>query len=152
MILSTEFLDFELLYIKNIFLKPKFFSCFQLYYPILVRFCQSFKLPLHWKCWPSFSQHLWEGDLIPPFNSTWTYNLVDLIIIIIISQHYIGHYLEEKLSLDQMSIELYAGKGTIHNVALNTETLNDLLDQLNLPFEITEGFIGWVGDIASPPP
>ncbi|KAL5272819.1 hypothetical protein ACHWQZ_G000851 [Mnemiopsis leidyi] len=58
--------------------------------------------------------------------------------------HYIGHYLEEKLSLDQMSIELYAGKGTIHNVALNTETLNDLLDQLNLPFEITEGFIGRV--------
>ena len=48
-----------------------------------------------------------------------------------------------------MSIELYAGKGTIHNVALNTETLNDLLDQLNLPFEITEGFIGLVTDYHS---
>ena len=59
-------------------------------------------------------------------------------------QHYIGHYLEEKLSLDQMSIELYAGKGTILNVGLNTESLNDLLDQLNLPFEITEGFIGYI--------
>jgi len=46
-----------------------------------------------------------------------------------------------------MSIDLYAGKGTIHNVALNTETLNDLLDQLNLPFEITEGFIGYVENL-----
>ena len=57
-------------------------------------------------------------------------------------QHYIGHFLEEKLSLEQMSVELYAGKGTINNVALNTETLNESLEQLNLPFEITEGFIG----------
>ena len=42
-----------------------------------------------------------------------------------------------------MSIELYAGKGTIHNVGLNTEALNEVLDKVNLPYEITQGFIGY---------
>ena len=34
-------------------------------------------------------------------------------------QHYLGDFLKEKLDLDQLSVDLYNGKGTIKNVPLD---------------------------------
>ena len=34
-------------------------------------------------------------------------------------QHYLGHFLKEKLSLDQLSVDLYNGRGKIHDVLLD---------------------------------
>ena len=42
-------------------------------------------------------------------------------------QHYMGKFLKEKLSLDQLSVDLYNGKGTIHDVLL------DVLVSIGLP-------------------
>lgn len=33
-------------------------------------------------------------------------------------QRYIGNFLEEKLTLDQLSVDLKSGKGSVENVAL----------------------------------
>ena len=34
-------------------------------------------------------------------------------------QHYLGQFLKEKLTLDQLSVDLYNGTGTIHDVLLD---------------------------------
>ena len=34
-------------------------------------------------------------------------------------QHYLGHFLKEKLSLDQLSVDLYNGTGCIKDVQLD---------------------------------
>ncbi len=34
-------------------------------------------------------------------------------------QHYLGHFLKEKLTLDQLSVDLYNGTGTIQDVLLD---------------------------------
>jgi len=34
-------------------------------------------------------------------------------------QHYMGHLLKEKLSLDQLSVDLYNGKGTAKDILLD---------------------------------
>ena len=34
-------------------------------------------------------------------------------------QHYLGSFLEEKLTLDQLSVDLYSGTGTVTNVRLD---------------------------------
>ena len=36
-------------------------------------------------------------------------------------QHYLGQFLEEKISLDDLTIDLYNGTGAISNVPLNVE-------------------------------
>ncbi|KFB51847.1 AGAP004092-PA-like protein [Anopheles sinensis] len=33
-------------------------------------------------------------------------------------QRYLGRFLEEKLSLDQLNVDFYNGTGTVHNVTL----------------------------------
>ncbi|KAK3609284.1 hypothetical protein CHS0354_037995 [Potamilus streckersoni] len=56
-------------------------------------------------------------------------------------QHYLGQFLKEKLTLDQLSIDLYNGTGTISNLVLDVEALNDNLDSLSIPLEIIDGFV-----------
>lgn len=34
-------------------------------------------------------------------------------------QHYLGDFLKEKLDLDQLTVDLYNGKGTVRNVLLD---------------------------------
>lgn len=34
-------------------------------------------------------------------------------------QHYVGNFLEEKLTLDQLSVDLYSGTGTVKDVKLD---------------------------------
>ena len=38
-------------------------------------------------------------------------------------QHYLGQFLEEKISLDDLTVDLYNGTGTITNVPLNVEVV-----------------------------
>ena len=45
-----------------------------------------------------------------------------------ILQHYIGHFFKEKLSLDQLSLDVYEGKGQIKDVQLDIQAVNDALE------------------------
>ncbi|KAK7082787.1 Autophagy protein [Halocaridina rubra] len=57
-------------------------------------------------------------------------------------QRYVGQFLEEKLSLDQLSVDLYNGTGTIKELALDVVALNEVADHLNLPMRFVDGYIG----------
>nr|XP_039262248.1 autophagy-related protein 2 homolog A-like [Styela clava] len=57
-------------------------------------------------------------------------------------QHYLGQFLQEKLRLDQLSVDLYNGTGYVNDVALDIWALNGMLDQAHVPMEIVDGFIG----------
>ncbi|XP_050674952.1 autophagy-related protein 2 homolog A isoform X2 [Leptidea sinapis] len=54
-------------------------------------------------------------------------------------QRYLGNFLEEKLTLDQLSVDLYNGTGTVSEVSLDCEALNELGDAQNWPLEIVNG-------------
>uniref|UniRef100_A0A8D0HW69 Autophagy related 2A n=1 Tax=Sphenodon punctatus TaxID=8508 RepID=A0A8D0HW69_SPHPU len=56
-------------------------------------------------------------------------------------QHYLGHYLEERLSLEQLSLDLYQGAGALTDIHLDIWSVNELLESVNAPLEITDGFI-----------
>ena len=36
-------------------------------------------------------------------------------------QHYLGQFLKEKLTLDQLSVDLFKGTGTVKDVLLNVD-------------------------------
>uniref|UniRef100_A0A6I8RPR6 Autophagy-related protein 2 homolog A n=1 Tax=Xenopus tropicalis TaxID=8364 RepID=A0A6I8RPR6_XENTR len=57
-------------------------------------------------------------------------------------QHYLGHYLEERLSLEQLSLDLYNGSGRLTDIHLDIWSVNELLDSAGAPLEIIDGFIG----------
>ncbi|XP_062379584.1 autophagy-related protein 2 homolog B isoform X2 [Sardina pilchardus] len=54
---------------------------------------------------------------------------------------YLGNFLQEKLSLDQLSLDLYQGTGSLTQVPLDKWSLNELLESCEAPLEVTEGFI-----------
>ncbi|XP_076877879.1 autophagy-related protein 2 homolog A [Brachyhypopomus gauderio] len=56
-------------------------------------------------------------------------------------QHYLGHFLEERLSLEQLSLDLYNGSGVIKEINLDVWAVNELLGSLGAPLEIVEGFV-----------
>ncbi|XP_059810801.1 autophagy-related protein 2 homolog A [Hypanus sabinus] len=56
-------------------------------------------------------------------------------------QHYLGHFFEERLTLEQLSLDLYNGSGRIRDVQLDVWSLNEFLDSLGVPLEMTDGFI-----------
>lgn len=56
-------------------------------------------------------------------------------------QRYLGNFLEEKLTLDQLSVDLYNGTGTVSDVSLDCEALNELGDSQNWPLEIVDGYM-----------
>ncbi|XP_071797968.1 autophagy-related protein 2 homolog A-like isoform X2 [Asterias amurensis] len=57
-------------------------------------------------------------------------------------QHYVGSFLEEKLTLDQLSVDLYSGTGTVKDVKLDVWALNELLESVSAPIEIRDGTVG----------
>ncbi|KAK2180611.1 hypothetical protein NP493_435g00000 [Ridgeia piscesae] len=57
-------------------------------------------------------------------------------------QHYLGHFFKEKLSLEQLSVDLYNGRGTIQEVLLDVVSINEALENFNAPVEVVDGFIG----------
>ncbi|XP_012871976.1 PREDICTED: autophagy-related protein 2 homolog B [Dipodomys ordii] len=56
-------------------------------------------------------------------------------------QRYLGHFLQEKLSLEQLSLDLYQGTGSLSQVPLDKWCLNEILESADAPLEVTEGFI-----------
>ncbi|XP_045572132.1 autophagy-related protein 2 homolog B isoform X4 [Salmo salar] len=54
---------------------------------------------------------------------------------------YLGNFLQEKLSLDQLSLDLYQGTGSLAQVPLDKWSLNEILESVDAPFEVIEGFI-----------
>uniref|UniRef100_A0A8C4Q9H4 Autophagy related 2B n=1 Tax=Eptatretus burgeri TaxID=7764 RepID=A0A8C4Q9H4_EPTBU len=57
-------------------------------------------------------------------------------------QRYLGHFFEEKLTLEQLSVDLYHGTGSLRQLPLDVWALNELLESVSAPLEITEGFVG----------
>ncbi|CAG7725322.1 unnamed protein product, partial [Allacma fusca] len=58
--------------------------------------------------------------------------------------HYLGQYLEEKFTLDQLSVDLYNGKGSIKDVSLDCRALNQMAEEQNIPVEFLEVRLGTV--------
>ncbi|XP_061756190.1 autophagy-related protein 2 homolog A [Nerophis ophidion] len=56
-------------------------------------------------------------------------------------QHYLGHFLQERLSLEQLGLDLYNGSGVIKDINLDVWAVNELLESLGAPLEIVEGFV-----------
>ncbi|KAG8235893.1 hypothetical protein J437_LFUL010123, partial [Ladona fulva] len=56
-------------------------------------------------------------------------------------QRYLGQFLEEKLTLDQLTVDLYNGTGTVREVSLDVQALNELGEQQNIPVEFVDGYI-----------
>uniref|UniRef100_A0A8D3E7E6 Autophagy related 2A n=1 Tax=Scophthalmus maximus TaxID=52904 RepID=A0A8D3E7E6_SCOMX len=56
-------------------------------------------------------------------------------------QHYLGHFLQERLSLDQLGLDLYNGSGVIKEINLDVWAINELLESLGAPLEIVDGFV-----------
>lgn len=56
-------------------------------------------------------------------------------------QRYLGQFLEEKLTLDQLTVDLYNGTGRVTNVSLDVQALNELGEQQHLPLEFVDGFV-----------
>ncbi|KAI1898687.1 hypothetical protein AGOR_G00074940 [Albula goreensis] len=56
-------------------------------------------------------------------------------------QHYLGHFLQERLSLEQLSLDLYNGSGVIRDINLDVWAVNELLESVGAPLEIVDGFV-----------
>ncbi|XP_011303463.1 autophagy-related protein 2 homolog B [Fopius arisanus] len=56
-------------------------------------------------------------------------------------QRYLGQFLEEKLTLDQLTVDLYNGTGRVTNVSLDVQALNEMGEQHHLPLEFVDGCI-----------
>ncbi|XP_028031335.1 autophagy-related protein 2 homolog A isoform X2 [Bombyx mandarina] len=56
-------------------------------------------------------------------------------------QRYLGNFLEQKLTLDQLSVDLYNGTGTVCDVSLDCQALNELGDSQNWPLQIVDGYM-----------
>ncbi|XP_048370192.1 autophagy-related protein 2 homolog A [Sphaerodactylus townsendi] len=56
-------------------------------------------------------------------------------------QHYLGHFLEERLGLEQLSLDLYAGAGRLSRIHLDVWSVNEFLESIGAPLEIVDGFI-----------
>jgi autophagy-related protein 2 len=76
-------------------------------------------------------------------------------------QHYLGHFFKEKISLEQLSIDIYNGTGCVKNLNLDCEALNEQLNTAantnmsgstmgnssgpsSIPVEIVSGFVGYI--------
>lgn len=59
-----------------------------------------------------------------------------------IIQRYLGQFLEQNLTLDQLSVKLIAGELSINEVKINAQYVNDLMTSMNIPLRLTDGFVG----------
>ncbi|KAM7389872.1 hypothetical protein PAMP_023820 [Pampus punctatissimus] len=59
-------------------------------------------------------------------------------------QHYLGHFLQERLSLDQLGLDLYNGSGVIKDINLDVWAVNEFLESLGAPLEIVDGFVSTI--------
>ncbi|CAF3761845.1 unnamed protein product [Rotaria sordida] len=56
--------------------------------------------------------------------------------------HYLGVFFQEKLSLDQLSIDLFSGRSQVKDVILNLNALNESLTNNNIPLEVVKAYVG----------
>ncbi|XP_043221446.1 autophagy-related protein 2 homolog A-like isoform X2 [Amphibalanus amphitrite] len=56
-------------------------------------------------------------------------------------QRYLGQFLKEKLTLEQLSVDIYEGTGEIKDILLDVDALNDVGAANNLPLEFVDGYI-----------
>lgn len=56
-------------------------------------------------------------------------------------QHYLGHFFQEHLSLDQLSLDLYKGSVALRDIHLETWSVNEVLRSMESPLELVEGFV-----------
>lgn len=59
-----------------------------------------------------------------PWYAPWSDHIAKRVCKYLL-QRYLGQFLEEKLTLDQLTVDLYKGLGTICNVALDVQVNND---------------------------
>ena len=76
-------------------------------------------------------------------------------------QHYLGHFFKEKISLEQLSIDIYNGTGCVKNLNLDCDALNEQINAASsfsthqhtahssantssVPIEIVSGFVGYI--------
>ncbi|XP_023593991.1 autophagy-related protein 2 homolog A [Trichechus manatus latirostris] len=64
-------------------------------------------------------------------------------------QHYLGHFFQEHLSLDQLSLDLYKGSVALRDIHLETWSVNEVLESMASPLELVEGFVGSI-EVAVP--
>ncbi|XP_021494042.1 autophagy-related protein 2 homolog A isoform X1 [Meriones unguiculatus] len=64
-------------------------------------------------------------------------------------QHYLGHFFQEHLSLDQLSLDLYKGSVALRDIHLETWSVNEVLRSLESPLELVEGFVSSI-EVAVP--
>ncbi|XP_021007108.1 autophagy-related protein 2 homolog A isoform X2 [Mus caroli] len=64
-------------------------------------------------------------------------------------QHYLGHFFQEHLSLDQLSLDLYKGSVALRDIHLETWSVNEFLRSMESPLELVEGFVSSI-EVAVP--
>ncbi|KAK2100200.1 Autophagy- protein 2 A [Saguinus oedipus] len=63
--------------------------------------------------------------------------------------HYLGHFFQEQLSLDQLSLDLYKGSVALRDIHLEIWSVNEVLESMESPLELVEGFVGSI-EVAVP--
>ncbi|CAG9820878.1 unnamed protein product [Phaedon cochleariae] len=56
-------------------------------------------------------------------------------------ERYLGQFMEEKLSRDQLKVNLWDGTGTVEKISLDIQALNELGEKQNWPMEFVDGYI-----------
>lgn len=78
-----------------------------------------------------------------PWYDPWT-NVIKKKVCRFVLQRYLGQFIEEKLSLDQLNVDFYNGTGTVYDVTLYCQALNDLCEGQGWGIEVLCGHIGAV--------
>uniref|UniRef100_A0A1Q3FUU4 Autophagy-related protein 2 n=2 Tax=Culex tarsalis TaxID=7177 RepID=A0A1Q3FUU4_CULTA len=78
-----------------------------------------------------------------PWYAPWT-NAITKKVCRFLLQRYLGQFLEERLSLDQLTVDFRNGTGTVYDVTLYCQALNDLCEGQGWGIEVLCGHIGAV--------
>ncbi|EAT44884.1 AAEL003777-PA [Aedes aegypti] len=78
-----------------------------------------------------------------PWYAPWS-NVIKKKVCRFLLQRYLGQFIEEKLSLDQLKVDFYNGTGTVSDVTLYCQALNDLCEGQGWGIEVICGHIGEV--------
>ncbi|XP_025831922.1 autophagy-related protein 2 homolog B isoform X2 [Agrilus planipennis] len=62
-------------------------------------------------------------------------------VCVYLLQRYLGQFFEEKLTLEQLSVDLYNGTGSVSKISLDVQALNELGEKQNWPLEFVDGYL-----------
>ncbi|XP_037027616.1 autophagy-related protein 2 homolog B [Bradysia coprophila] len=77
---------------------------------------------------------------LPWLLPTWT-ELKKKVLRYLLNR-YLGQFLEEKLTLDQLNVDFFKGTGTVEDVTLQSQSLNELCESQGWNIEVVGGHIG----------